>query len=65
VNADNPPGSQFEILVDGKVRTYRDAKQIAIASAEFLKSRNPNSEVTVKDLRSGEVTVVVRGWAAK
>jgi hypothetical protein len=36
----NPPGAQFEILVDGKPRT---------ASAEFLKSRNPHSEVAVKD----------------
>ena len=57
----NPPGAQFEILVDGKPRAYRD-KAVAIASAEFLKSRNPHSEVAVKDLESGEVTVVTRGW---
>ena len=41
----NPPGAQFEILVDGKPRSYRDIKAVAIASAEFLKSRNPHSEV--------------------
>ena len=35
----------------------------AIASAEFLKSRNPHSEVAVKDLQTGEVTVVVKAWA--
>ena len=29
-----------------------------IESAEFLKSRNPNCEVAVKDLRSEETTVV-------
>ena len=58
----NPPGAQFEILVDGKPRSYRDIKSVAIASAEFLKSRNPHSEVAVKDLQSGEVTVVTRGW---
>ena len=58
----NPPGAQFEIFVDGKPRSYRDIKAVAIASAEFLKSRNPHSEVAVKDLQSGEVTVVTRGW---
>ena len=31
-------GAQFEILVDGTPRSYRDRKDIAIASAEFLKS---------------------------
>jgi type 1 fimbriae regulatory protein FimE len=30
-------GVQFEILVDGKPRSYRDIKAVAIASAEFLK----------------------------
>ena len=59
----NPPGAQFEILVDGKPRSYRDIKVVAIASAEFLKSRNPHSEVAVKDLQTGEVTLVVRAWA--
>jgi hypothetical protein len=29
----------------------------AIEGAEFLKQRHPYSEVTVKDLKSGEVTV--------
>ena len=60
---ENPPGVQFEILVDGKPRSYRDIKAVAIASAEFLKSRNPHSEVAVKDLQTGEVTVVVKAWA--
>ena len=44
-------GAQFETLVDGKPRSYRDIKAVAIASAEFLKSRNPNSNIAVKDLR--------------
>jgi hypothetical protein len=51
-------GVQFEILVDGKPRSYRDIKAVAIASAEFLKSRNPNSNIAVKDLQTGEVTPV-------
>jgi hypothetical protein len=58
----NPQGAQFEILVDGTPRSYRDRKEIAIASAEFLKSRNPHSEIAVKNLQSGEVTVVTKGW---
>jgi hypothetical protein len=58
----NPAGAQFKILVDGKPRSYRDIKAVAIASAEFLKSRNPHSEVAVKDLQTGEVTVVVKAW---
>jgi hypothetical protein len=60
---ENPPGAQFEILDDGKPRSYRDIKAVAIASAEFLKSQNPHSEVAVKDLQTGEVTVVVKAWA--
>ena len=52
------PGAQFEILVDGTPRSYRDRKEIAIASAEFLKHRNPQSEVKLRDLQSGEVIVV-------
>jgi hypothetical protein len=50
-------GAQFEISVDGKPRSYRDTKAIAIEGAEYLKQRHPHSEVTVKDLKSGEVTV--------
>jgi hypothetical protein len=30
-------GAQFEILVDGKPRSYRDIKAVAIETAEFLK----------------------------
>ena len=45
----NPPCAQFEILVDGKPRSYRDIKAVAIASAEFIKSRNPHSKVAVKE----------------
>jgi hypothetical protein len=52
------PGAQFEILVDGTPRSYRDRKDIAIASAEFLKHRNPHSEVKVRDMQSGEVIPV-------
>jgi hypothetical protein len=47
------PSAQFEISV-GKLRTYRDRKAVAIEAAEYLRRKHPNSEVVVKDLRSGE-----------
>jgi hypothetical protein len=53
----NPPAI-FEILVDGKPRSYRDVKQVAIESAEYLKSRNPHSQVAVNDLQSGDITAI-------
>ena len=54
----NPPGAQFEILVDGKPRSYRDMKAVAIETAEFFRGKNPNSDIAAKDLRIGEVTPV-------
>jgi hypothetical protein len=53
------PGAQFEISIDGKPRSHRDRKDIAIEAAEFLKRKFPNCDVVVKDLQSGEVTVAV------
>ena len=44
----NPPGAQFEILVDGKPRSHRDIKAVAIETAEFLRSKNLNSDITAK-----------------
>jgi hypothetical protein len=50
--------SQFKILIDGKPRSYRDRKAVAIEAAEYLKWKHPHSEVAVKDLVSGEATAV-------
>ena len=44
---------------DGKPRSYRDIKAVAIASAEFLKSKRPNSAVAVKNLKTGEIAPVL------
>ena len=52
------PGTQYQISVDGVPRTYRDRQDIALQTARFLKSRNPNSTVKLKDLQTGEETVV-------
>jgi hypothetical protein len=38
----------WEIAVDGKPRSHRDEKSIAIAAAQYLKSKNPNVPVTVR-----------------
>jgi hypothetical protein len=52
-------GSRWEITVDGKPRSYRVDRQIAIESAQYLKRKNPNVEVTVRDLEGVEGTVVI------
>jgi len=52
-------GAQFEIPLDGKPHSYRDTKVVATEAAGFLKNRHPHSEVTVKDLQSGEVTAAI------
>jgi hypothetical protein len=50
-------GARYEIAVDGKPRSNRDTKPIAIEAGEYLKSKNPNSEVTVRDRESGETII--------
>ena len=52
------PGAQYQISVDGVPRTYRDRQDIALQTARFLKLRNPNRTVTLKDLKTGEETIV-------
>ena len=43
-------GAQYEISIDGVPRTYRDRQDIALQTSRFLKSRNPNGVVKLKDL---------------
>jgi hypothetical protein len=58
MNLPRAPGVQFEISVDGKPRSYRDRREVAIEAAEYLKWKQPHSEVLMRDLRSGEATAV-------
>ena len=51
-------GAQYAISIDGVPRTYRDRQDIALQTARLLKSRNPHSVLKLKDLRTGEETVV-------
>jgi hypothetical protein len=53
-----PERGQYKISIDGKPRKYCDRKDIALQTARFLKSRFPNSTITLKDLQAGEETVV-------
>ena len=47
--------AQFELSVDGVPRSYRDRKDLA---PQIRKSRNPNSVVRLKDVKTGEETVI-------
>jgi len=53
-----PQGTQYQISVDGIPRACRDRQDIALQTARFLKSRNPNSTIRLKDLQTGEETIV-------
>ena len=51
-------GSQFEISIDGVPRTYRHQKDLALLAAQILKSKNLNSVIRLKDLKTGEEIVI-------
>ena len=53
-----PQGTQYQISKDGIPRRYCDRKDIALQTARFLKSQNPNSTVMLKDLRTGEEAII-------
>jgi hypothetical protein len=53
-------GANFQIIVDGKTRSYRDRRETALEAGIFLKERQPQSEVVVRDVRS-DVRIVI-GW---
>jgi hypothetical protein len=58
----DPNGAQFEITVDGKPRTYRDVKAMAIDAAKLLKEKSPGLVVSVRHMREGTITEI--GWDA-
>jgi hypothetical protein len=51
-------GACFEIRVDGKTRSYRDRKEIAMEAGEYLNQMQPQSEVIVRDVRDNSITVI-------
>jgi hypothetical protein len=56
--SENCLGAKFKILLDGKTQACRDTMLTAMGAATFLKSQHPSSKVTVRDLQTGQVTVV-------
>jgi hypothetical protein len=58
----DPNGAQFEIMVDGKPRSYRDLNAVALQAAMYLKETRPTQDVRVRDLRDDSIAVI--GWAA-
>jgi hypothetical protein len=54
------PGANFQIVVDGNVRSHRDAAETALEAGIFLKERQPQSEIVVRDMTNGAQTVI--GW---
>ena len=46
-------GAQFEIKVDGLVRTHRDFRETAIEAARSLQQRIPAAKIIVTDLQDG------------
>jgi hypothetical protein len=51
-------GHGFEIIVDGKSRSHRDRKEPAIEAGRYLKQMQPQSVITVRDVRDNSVTVI-------
>jgi hypothetical protein len=47
--------ANWEIVIDGKPRSYRDNLEIAREAAAYLRAKNPNSEVTIRNYATGEV----------
>jgi hypothetical protein len=51
-------GAGFEIIVDGKTRSHRDRGETAIEAGRYLKQMQPQSVITVRDVRDNSVTVI-------
>ena len=58
VSPTKPEGVRYEIAIDGTPRTHRDRRDYAHDAAVLLKTNLPHSEVTIRDLWTGKVTVI-------
>jgi len=52
--------ARFEIAIDGTARTYRDTEKTAIEAATRLKTKQPHSEITVRDAETGKAVTSVK-----
>jgi hypothetical protein len=53
-------GANFQIIVDGRTRSSRDTRDSALEAALFLKERQPQSEVLVRDVQN-DIQIMI-GW---
>jgi hypothetical protein len=53
-------GARWEVTVDGRPRTYDRNRELAVEAGQYLKQKNPNVDVTVRDLEGVEETVVIQ-----
>ena len=51
-------GAKFEILVDDKTQYCRDTLVTAMGAANIIQGQNPKSRVAVRDLQTGQLTVL-------
>ena len=51
-------GARFEILLDGMTLSCRDTMLTAMGAATIIKSQNLNSKVAVRDLQTGQLTIL-------
>ena len=51
-------GARFEILLDGMTQYCRDTLATAMGAANIIQAQYPKSRVTIRDLQTGELTVV-------
>jgi hypothetical protein len=53
------PDEGFDIIVNGVDRSFRDRKEVAFASARYLKQRNPKDIIEIRIRATGERIVML------
>jgi hypothetical protein len=48
-------GASWEIVIDGRARSWRDDRDIAREAGRYLKAKNSKSDVSVRNIVTGEV----------
>jgi len=50
------PSARYEIVVDGKPRSYRDGVAVALEAGTYVKTKAPGAEVILRDLETDVLT---------
>ena len=56
--SENCQEAKFEILLDGKIQSCRDTMLTAMGAAKLIQWQNPHSKVAVRNLQTGQLTVL-------